>query len=200
MYHFYFNLPKNDKNAGTVFLPYKKIENIPVIVSCYGSDPSAWAKRAEEEFIKYAVNKHKTGVVTIALSEDENRWAENLNDMVQWVKERYFCDPDKVGLFACGAAAEAAHSVAEAGEAAFSVLTVQKNNIDLNNVKTPSLVLQGTAEKVVFQTSKFMVDTVIRVDYPETKSLRLTFEGSDYLLYSNIGQVSEEVMRWVACL
>ena len=209
MYHFYFNLPKNDKNAGEVILPQKNSVGLPMIISCYACDPNPYAKFAENDFMEIVVKKHNLGFVKMKIDmkidpdeSDLNRWAKNLMDMVQWLKLKHFTNGNKVGIFACGNGAAAALELAKEYVTAFSILTVDDNfnkkvNVGLNETEIPVLFLQGTTDKVTIQTKKFKVDNIIREEDPGMKSAKFIFDGADYYLLSNIEQVAEETAKWL---
>jgi hypothetical protein len=211
MYYYYFNLPKNDKNDGTVFLPHKKSTGLPVIISCYGWNVRHWPKRVEES-LRTAANKRGLACVTMnlhSLSDDASddahiRRSNNLADMVSWVKAKDFADAAKVGVFAYGAAAKAALGVSPDG-LAFSVLTVENDNADVNidnlmqSTKTPILFLQGTSEKITFPPEKIKADKTMRQN-DETQSAHIIFNGSDYFLYNIADQATGEILTWLQSL
>jgi alpha/beta superfamily hydrolase len=210
MYHFYFNLPKNDKNPGTVYLPHKKSTGLPVVISCYGWNVSHWPKRVEEAARDLLVNKHGLGFVTMALhgqSDDTGacgRWEENLADMVAWVKAKNFADVNKVGLFAFGAPANAAWQLTQKGGAAFSIITVNHENnkagfVDdgLKAAPVPVLFLQGTTDKVQLFPDSDQAEELIKQHNPETGSSGIVFKGSDYFLYNVAKQAAVETAKWL---
>jgi alpha/beta superfamily hydrolase len=206
MYHFYFKLPKNDKNPGTVFLPNKKSAGLPVIISCYGWNKIHWPKRMEEGLRDLLVNKHGMAFVTMELrgqSDDTGgtageRWKNNLADMVSWVKEKHYFNGNIVGLFAFGAPAAAALRLAdEESGTAFSIVTLTHEEEYCLSTKIPVLFLQGTADKVSLHAEKLNEEDIIKQHNAETKSSGILFKGSDYYLYNVIGQAADEIVNWL---
>jgi len=220
VYHFYFSLPKNDKNAGTVFLPMKSSVNVPVIISCYGWNKIHWPKRMDEGLRDRLVNKSNMGFVTMELSgeSDDNsrdacgRWANNLSDMIDWVKAKTFTDGEKIGLFAYGFPAIAALQAATMNaNAAFVIVTLSReegssngaggidNLIDeyMASSKIPMLFLQGTNDKITIQTKKAPEHEIIRRDDEKTKSTHIIFRESDFYLYNIVDQATDEIVKWL---
>jgi len=252
MYHFYFNLPKNDKNNGTVFLPMKSSMNVPVIISCYGWNKIHWPKRVDEGLHDKAVNKNNMGYITMELAGESDdtdsrtfeRWKNNLKDMVAWVKAKNFTNTEKIGLFAFGTPALAALCVAdEVNDVAFAIVTLcdetdnekinneKINNEKINNEKTnqntinidnpneltetvnngstekieelmsktkiPLLILQGTTDKITFQTKKPENHKITKTNNKETKSTHIIFHDADIYLYNIVDQTTDEIIKWL---
>ena len=210
MYHFFFNLPKNYQNAGTVFLPVKSSTGVPAIISCYGWNKIHWPKRVDEEMLDMAVKKNNMGFVTMELtgqSDDDSasacdRWTRNLSEMVTWVRDKRYFNKAKVGLFAFGLPAVAAlrFAVGESG-IAFVVATVIPESLDIDKIITsavrPTLILQGTTDKITIQSKPQMAEEIVRCDNFDTKSTILTFKGGDHYLYNIARQASDEVVKWL---
>ena len=237
MYHFYFNLPKNDKNNGTVFLPMKSSTDVPVIISCYGWNKIHWPKRVDEGLHDKAVNKNNMGYLTMELvgeSDDTGsgtfeRWKNNLKDMVAWVKAKNFTNTEKIGLFAFGTPALAALCVAdEISDVAFAIVTLYDEadnekteqctkNIDnsielteavnscltekieeiMSKTKIPLLILQGTTDKITFQTKKPENHKITKTNSKETKSTHIIFHDADIYLYNIVDQATDEIIDWL---
>ena len=207
MYHFYFNLPKNDKNKGTVYLPRKSSVNLPVIISCYGWNSIHWPMRVEEALRDLAVKKNDIGFVTMELhghSDDSDpaacdRWESNLADMISWVKEKKFADPSKVGVFAFGLPAAAAMRLA-IGDSGAAFAVVNPLGMDESIAKAfaiPTLTVHGTGEKIKIQSQAMQTDDVIRQVGPEVNKQSIVFKGSDDYLYNISGQAAQEIVRWL---
>jgi len=221
MYHFYFSLPKNDRNPGTVFLPNKKSTGVPIIISCYGWNVIHWPKRMEEGLLDLVVKKHDMGFVTMELygKSDERgreacgRWARNLADMVSWVRMKGFSNANRIGIFAFGAPAAAAMQFINGQSgASFVIAAVTEDTTSMEGeggelpeyvekkmeaAKIPVLFLQGTSDKVTIQSQKIKADELIRKECPETRSASIVFGGSDYYLYNVIEQAAGETVKWL---
>ena len=204
MYRFYFNLPKNDQNAGTVFLPTKKHTMLPIVISCYAC-VAHWAKRLDED-LRDAVIKNNMGYVTMELPGDKTdprettciRWENNLYDMLEWVKIKKFAHPNKIGLFAQGLPAVAADNLKhKIDTAAFSILNIPGHTADFT-ASIPTLYLQGTGEKIeLLTTKKAPLVEVTRRENPENKSAELTFQTVDDYLYKASNQAAAEIVAWL---
>ncbi|MCL2499100.1 MAG: hypothetical protein FWE90_02060 [Defluviitaleaceae bacterium] len=182
MYYFHFN-------KGTVYLPHKKSESLPIIVSTYGRGESHWPKRVEEA-LRVAVNKQNIGFVVF----HEGNPAE----MAAWVKPRYFTDPDRVGIFSLGEPVYAS-DIFEDG-LAFSVVTVPHGRDPNTDTFIPTLYLQGTGEKVSLETLKLKKSEIVRRENAGTKSAHVIFKGSDEYLFNVMKYAVDETVRWLSAL
>ncbi|MCL2604035.1 MAG: hypothetical protein FWD90_06115 [Defluviitaleaceae bacterium] len=182
MYYFHFN-------KGTVYLPHKKSESLPLIVSTYGRGEVHWPKRVEEA-LRAAVNKNNMGFVVF----HEGTPAE----MAAWVKPRYFTDPDRVGIFSLGEPVYE-NDIFEDG-LAFSITTIPHGREADLDTHIPKLFLQGTGEKVSLETLKLKKDEIIRRENAETKSTHILFKGSDGYLFNVAAQAVNEVIIWLGKL
>jgi len=207
MYHFYFNLPKNDKNAGTVFLPRKSSTGVPVIISCYGWNKIHWPIRVEEGLRDLAVGKRGMGMVTMALvgeSDDPSpavcdRWERNLADMVAWVRDKRYFDAARVGLFAYGMPAKAALRLADgdSGLAYVIINPAEPSESTPEETAIPVLTLHGTTDKIQIQSKPIKAEEVLRQGDAGSKTASITFKGGDYHLYNIVEQAAVEIVKWI---
>jgi hypothetical protein len=180
MYYFHFD-------KGTVYLPHKKSQSLPVIVSTYGRGEAHWPKRVEEA-LRAAVNKSNKGFVTFAKGTPA--------EMITWVKPKYFTDPDKVGIFFSEGTA---NGIPEEGYAYAVVVLPAKAEPNLDTI-IPTLYLQGTGEKVSLDTIKLKKDEIIRKENKETKSMGIVFTGSDDFLFNVASLAASETVKWLHAL
>jgi hypothetical protein len=176
MYYFYFN-------KGSVYLPNKKSENLPVIISCYGLGESHWQKRVEED-VRKAVNKNNMGIVVFR--------DQSAQCMAEWVSARKFADPKKIGLFTFGEY--------DANDLAFSITTLPLKTEPNLNTRIPTLFLQGTSDKVTLETFKLPEEELVRQANPDTGSASILFRGGDEFLYNVSVQVAGEIVKWLKSL
>jgi hypothetical protein len=174
MYHFHFN-------KGTVYLPNKKSENLPVIISCYGQGESHWLKRVEENLRNLTISKHNMGFVVFHKGE----YAQ----MLDWVKGKPFADAERIGFFTFG------DPVDKTG-VAFSVVTVVNRVVGLDT-KIPTLFLQGTSDKVALEPLKLSEGDMARQSNGDTKSAGIVFKGSDDFLFNVHAQAAGEIIKWI---
>jgi hypothetical protein len=176
MYYFYFS-------KGSVYLPNKKSENLPTIISCYGLGEGHWQKRVEED-VRRAVNKNNIGFVTFR--------DQSAQCMAEWVGARNFADSNRIGLFTFGEY--------EANDLAFSITTLPLNTKPELNTKIPTLFLQGTSDKVTLESFALAEDELERQENPDTGSASILFKGGDEFLYNVSKQAAGEIVKWLKSL
>jgi len=195
MYHFHFN-------KGTVYLPTKKHENIPVIISGYDWDNNHWAKRTNEDLRDHAIKLIQgVGFVRMDMYQSmPHRWEKDFADMLAWVRVRNFANPGKVGIFAYGSPALAALKIANREEnLAFIVATLTPDELSNADIVPlcPTLLLQGTTDKVTLQMGTPPPVKLTSHQDTGSKITRIVFNESDYFLYNASRQAAEEIVKWI---
>ena len=183
MYHFYFD-------KGTVYLPSKKHENIPIIISTYAHEAPHWPKRVEEDLRDAAV-KNNMGLVLF------NAW--DAAAMHKWVAAKAFANPAQIGLFSLDIPERKVEG--EGGVAfAFKIAAVGAGQAVAfgGDVVVPALFLQGSGAKVSLDVFAVSEGDITRRCCEVTKSAAIRYEGSDDYLYAVSRHVAREVVRWVA--
>jgi|GEM_PF-1961226 len=207
MYHFHFNLPANEQNSATIYLPSRNHIKVPIIISTYGWGKDHWQKRVHEDFLDLAVNKNNLGVIRLDLTGDSDdasqdardRWASAMFDMIAWVKKTKYVDPNVIGLFAYGLSAlSALDASVDNVEVAFAAINPITEYQDIDGTKKPIMILKGTGEKVELQLNgKMTKNEVIAEKVPNSEAEIYTFVGSDDYCYQVSKQAANEVIKWI---
>ena len=101
-----FILETGDKNIGTVYLPDKDCEKLPVIVYSHGwggnrSLGAVLEKLLDKNFALVTFDYYGCGETGGDYSYmTYQRWKENLSDIIAWVMEQPFADANKIGCYA----------------------------------------------------------------------------------------------------
>ena len=181
MYHFHFD-------KGTVYLPSKKHENLPIIISCYAHDAPHWPKRVEED-TRDAALKNNMGLVVFR--------SLDAPAMHAWVAAKQFANTAQIGLLSL----DVPQRRVEADEDvpfAFQIAAVPNTQAILFDAKTPpTLYLQGSGAKVSLDALALAEESITRLHCADTKSAAIRFEGCDDYLYGVSRHVAGEVVRWV---
>ncbi|MCL2365130.1 MAG: hypothetical protein FWC71_10760 [Defluviitaleaceae bacterium] len=182
MYHFYFD-------KGTVFLPSKKHENLPIIASTYAHEAPHWPKRVEEDLRDAAV-KNNMGLVVFHTFDAAAIHA--------WVAAKKFANPAQIGLFTLDIPERKVQG-AEDVPFAFNITTLPNTQTVTFDAARPSLFLQGSGAKVSLDAFTPTEADIIRQSCSAavTKSSAIRYEGSDDYLYAVSRHVAGEVVRWV---
>jgi len=181
MYHFYFD-------KGTVYLPSKKHENIPIIVSTYTHEAPHWPKRVEED-LRDAATKNNLGLVVF------RTW--DAAAMHAWVAAKAFANAAQIGLLSLDMTERKIQAEAEA-PFAFKIATIASTQ-DVNFADDiPTLLLQGSGAKVSLDVLALAEGGIKRIHSADNKSAAIRYEGSDDYLYAVSRHVAGEIVGWVA--
>jgi pimeloyl-ACP methyl ester carboxylesterase len=170
-----FVLDAGDHNVGEAYLPDRRDGRLPVLIYCHGWNGNRELRPCTQALLDRCFPAG-VGMVTFdfygcgSTGGDYSRmtygrWAANLEDVVDWVKEQEWADPSRVGCFAISSGTTAALRLAATTQKVcfvISVATALGLFIDMPNGPGRVLVDQwdelaggGTAE--VFGT-RFTLD------------------------------------------
>jgi len=181
MYHFHFD-------KGTVYLPSKKHENLPIIASCYAHEAPHWEKRVEEDLRDAAV-KNNVGLVVFRTMDAAV--------MHKWVAAKQFANPAQIGIFSLDVPERKIHH-ADATPFAFEIKTIPSTQAVIFNENRPTMLLQGSGAKVSLDAFKPAEEDIVRQSCAASKSAAIRYDNCDDYLFAVSRHVAGEVVRWVA--
>ena len=129
-----FRLTTGDFNVGTVYLPSKDVESVPVIIYCHGFGGKRQLWTPTQALCDKAM---KAGVALVTFDffgcgetggnyeqMTYSRWKENLSDIIAWVKSQPFSNADKIGCYAFSSGSTAAFRLAAESEQLDFIISV----------------------------------------------------------------------------
>jgi len=161
MFKYDFQLSIGDKNKGTVYLPNKESENIPVMIYCHGWGGNRQIGGITEKLCEKAMTDNIAFVTFDFYGCGETggdyslmtytRWKNNLSDIISWCVIQPFADINKIGCYGFSSGSTAAlRLAAEDNRIAFiiSVGTCISSHIGMNGGGPAKIFADNYAELI----------------------------------------------------
>jgi len=209
MYHYYFNLAKNDRNGACIYMPHRKSANLPTVIECFGSHSKgkSFSRRAAES-LRDAVYENEMVFVSMDFPTDSTneRIIQGIGDMLTWLKRKDVVHNEKIGYIAFGTgitpvlqAAAMDHQTAfvvTTGRFDFTGEYPDPTNIP-DGIVCPILSLRGTHEDIFRRVSAVEGKKILRDDDPAHKFTKMTFEHGDHYLCCVKKQAADAAAKWI---
>jgi len=118
MFNYDFQLSSGDKNKGTVYLPNKESENIPIVVYCHGWGGNRQLWQITEKLCEKLIAANIAFVTFDFYGCGETggdyslmtytRWKNNLSDILSWCAAQPFANVNTIGCYAVSSGSTAA--------------------------------------------------------------------------------------------